>query len=65
MRTAATVNVTFVPSTAPPDAFASVAVAVGQYPDAVPSVGCANLSRCVQTPFRIEPELGKVGEDVR
>ena len=38
---------------------------MGQEPDAVALVGCANLGRRVQTPFRIEPELGKITEDVR
>lgn len=64
IRTAASVSVTFFPST-PPDAFASVAVAVGQDPDPLPLVRCASLGRGVQTPLRIEPEVGKVGEDVR
>lgn len=38
---------------------------VGQEPEPVASVWRANLGRREQTPLRIEPELGKVGEDVR
>jgi hypothetical protein len=38
---------------------------VGQKPEALPSVGGANVGRGEQTPLRIEPEVGKVGEDVR
>lgn len=38
---------------------------MGQKPEALPSVGGANVGRGEQTPLRIEPEVGKVGEDVR
>ncbi len=38
---------------------------VGQDPDAFALVRCASLGRGVQTPLRIEPEVGKVGEDER
>ncbi len=47
----------------PPDRDQSLAVGVGQKPPALPVVGCANLGRGEQTPFRIEPEVGKVTED--
>lgn len=43
----------------------SAALGVGQDPDAFALVRCASLGRGVQTPLRIEPEVGKVGEDVR
>jgi hypothetical protein len=43
----------------------SVAFGVGQKPEALASVGGANVGRGQQTPLRIEPEAGKVGEDVR
>jgi hypothetical protein len=45
--------------------FRSRAWGVGQEPDAFALVGGASLGRAEQTPFRIEPEVGKVGEDVR
>ena len=38
---------------------------MGQEPEPLPLVRGANGGRREQTPFRIEPELGKVGEDVR
>ena len=38
---------------------------MGQDPDAFALVRCASLGRGVQTPLRIEPEVGKVGEDER
>jgi hypothetical protein len=47
----------------PPDP--SFACGVGQEPEPLPLVGCANGGRGEQTPFRIEPEVGKVGADVR
>jgi len=31
----------------------------------LPSVRGTNVGRGEQTPFRIEPEVGKIGEDVR
>jgi hypothetical protein len=43
----------------------SVVRGEGQEPEPLPLVGCANGGRGVQTPFRIEPEVGKVGADVR
>lgn len=45
--------------------FESPAHGVGHDPDAFALVRGTNGSRGVQTPFRIEPEVGKVGEDVR
>ena len=48
----------------PPDFRMSIVVGVGHDPDAFPSVRGANGCRAEQTPFRIEPELGKVVEDV-
>lgn len=71
MRTARSVSVPDHPDSRAsgefPDSFASPAVVVGhsEYPDSVASVRGANLGRGEQTPFRIEPEVGKVGEDVR
>lgn len=68
IRTARSVNVVpWVPVVFgfPPDAFESVPVGVGQEPDTLAAVWCANGGRGEQTPFRIEPEFGKVGEDVR
>ena len=41
------------------------AIGVGQEPEPFPSVRGSNVGRGEQTPFRIEPEFGKVGEDVR
>ena len=38
---------------------------VGQEPEALSLVRCANLGRAEQAPFRIEPELGKITEDKR
>ena len=43
---------------------ASIAVGVGQEPEAFAAVGGTNGGRTETTPFRIEPEVGKVGEDV-
>jgi hypothetical protein len=43
----------------------SCAVGVPQEPEALASVGGANVGCGEQTPLRIEPEVGKVGEDVR
>jgi hypothetical protein len=69
IRTARSVNVPFQPSAIAdsplPLDFASPLVGVGQQPEPFPPVGCANGGRGVQTPLRIEPEDGKVGEDVR
>ena len=48
----------------PPDFRMSIVVGVGPDPDAFPSVRGANGCRAEQTPLRIEPELGKVMEDV-
>jgi hypothetical protein len=45
--------------------YGSSAIGVGQQPEPFASVGCANGDRGEQTPFRIEPEVGKVGADVR
>lgn len=42
----------------------SLAVGVGQDPDALALMGCANLGRGMHTPLRIEPERGKVTEDM-
>lgn len=47
-----------------PDAFESPAVAVGQTPKALSSVRSADIVRSEHTPLRIEPERGKVGEDL-
>jgi hypothetical protein len=51
----------------PPEAFESVVVVVGhsEKPEPFASVRCANGGRREQTPLRIEPEVGKVGKDVR
>jgi len=46
----------------------SIVVVVGQSgnePEPLASMRGANVGRCEQTPLRIEPEVGKVGEDVR
>lgn len=42
----------------------SVAFGVGHDPDALASVRCSNGCRAEQAPFRIEPEVGKVVEDM-
>jgi hypothetical protein len=49
----------------PLPAIPSCALGVSQQPDPFASVRCANGGRREQTPFRIEPEVGKLGEDVR
>jgi hypothetical protein len=36
---------------------------VGQEPEALAFVWCANLGRAEQAPFRIEPDVGKITED--
>lgn len=69
MRTARSVNVTpCVPVVFgfPPERLKSVEVVVGhsEKPESFPFVGGANGGRGEQTPFRIEPERGKVVEDV-
>lgn len=46
-----------------PELRESIALAVGQNPDAVAFVSGSNLSRCQTTPLRIEPCFGKVSED--
>jgi hypothetical protein len=66
MRTARSVNVVpCVPvvSGFPPEARESIPVGVGQAPPSLPLVWGTNGRRAEQTPFRIEPELGKVIED--
>jgi hypothetical protein len=69
IRTARSVSVPVHPSSSAsellPDCLASPDVGVGQQPEPFPSMRCANGGRREQTPFRIEPEVGKVGEDVR
>jgi hypothetical protein len=37
----------------------------GNEPESLAAVRGTNIGRGVQTPFRIEPEVGKIGEDVR
>lgn len=67
MRTARSVNVVPcipVVSGFPPERLQSRAVGMGQKPPPLAVVACANLGRGEQTPFRIEPEVGKVGEDM-
>jgi hypothetical protein len=44
--------------------FVSFVVGVGQDPDSLASVRGTNVGCGEHTPFRIEPEFGKVGEDV-
>lgn len=48
---------------AAPEEFESELVAVGQHEEPLASVRRANVRRPDQTPLRIEPERGKVGED--
>jgi hypothetical protein len=60
--TARSVNVTSL-EVAPPERFESIPVAVGQEPPSVSSVGGSNGGRRVTTPFRIEPESGKIPAD--
>ena len=51
----------------PPDPYASIVVVVGhgENPDSSAAVRGTNVGRGEHSPFRIEPEVGKVGEDVR
>jgi hypothetical protein len=66
MRTVASVSVVpCVPVVVglPPEPRESLAVGVGQEPEAFAFVGGTNGGCGEQTPFRIEPELGKVVED--
>lgn len=65
-RTVASVNVTPCEPVVfglPPDDLLSIPVGVGHEPEASSSMWCTNGGRGVQSPFRIEPELGKVVED--
>ena len=62
-RTVASVNVWCWPFV-PPDIFESVAVGVGHKPHSVAAVRGASRDSGDNIPFRIEPESGKVGEDV-
>lgn len=75
IRTARSVSVVpCEPSSVPlPEALASIPVGVGQFPasrregqepESLAKVGGSNVGRSEQTPFRIEPETGKVFEDV-
>jgi hypothetical protein len=49
---------------AAPELFASVLVAVGQDEQSLASVRRSDIGRAEHTPFRIEPERGKVGKNV-
>lgn len=55
----------FVARCASGDFWSSLATGVGQQPEPFPLVRRANGCRAETTPLRIEPEAGKVGEDVR
>lgn len=48
----------------PPDERLSIPVAVGHKPEPLASMRGTNVGRAAQTPFRIEPEAGKVSEDM-
>jgi hypothetical protein len=47
-----------------PTPLESLASGLGHKPKALTAVSGTNVGRCEQTPFRIEPELGKVTEDM-
>ena len=60
-RTVASVSVTFLPGSLPPDLCESIPVGVGQEPEPFPLVRGANGGCAETTPFRIEPHFGKIG----